>query len=260
MMNRTYLKNFARATLIACCALSAHAQTVDAKFDAMLKEGFRAEGIAGLDRLQQDQIQALCSDPELRQTPAAQKILIEEQSKALAAIKPPSDGQYLGSWKAGEAVAQSGRGATWSDTTKSPNGGGCYNCHQISKEEISFGTIGPSLYNYGKIRGVSDPRSAEAKAKLSACVAPGNQGKVMEAPVTAIIGMDLAFHEQLPALFPHTDARAWFVGNPALIESTAFRNSSLQGAYLMMAARALARRLRPMMLSASTPPEKAMAA
>ena len=155
-MNTTYLRYCTSAALLASLALSVQAQTVDAKFDAMLKDGFRAEGIAGLDRLKQDQIQAICSDTELRQTPAAQKILIEQQTKAMAEIKPPSDGKYLGSWKAGEAIAQSGRGATWSDTTKAPNGGGCYNCHQISKQEISYGNIGPSLAGYGKARGTSE--------------------------------------------------------------------------------------------------------
>jgi sulfur-oxidizing protein SoxX len=155
-MNTTYLRYCTSAVLLASLALSVQAQTVDAKFDAMLKDGFRAEGIAGLDRLKQDQIQAICSDTELRQTPAAQKILIEQQTKAMADIKPPSDGKYLGSWKAGEAIAQSGRGATWSDTTKAPNGGGCYNCHQISKQEISYGNIGPSLTGYGKARGTSE--------------------------------------------------------------------------------------------------------
>ena len=155
-MNTLYVRYCTTTILLSCLALGAQAQTADPKFEAMLKEGFRAEGIAGLDRLEQDRIQAICSDPELRQTPAAQKVLIEEQSKAMAAIKPPSDGKYLGSWKAGEAVAQSGRGATWSDTTKTPNGGGCYNCHQISKQEISYGNIGPSLTGYGKARGTSE--------------------------------------------------------------------------------------------------------
>ena len=155
-MNTLYVRYCTTAVLLSCLSLGAQAQTADPKFEAMLKEGFRAQGIAGLDRLEQDRIQALCSDPELRQTPAAQKVLIEEQSKAMAAIKPPSDGKYLGNWKAGEAVAQSGRGATWSDTTKTPNGGGCYNCHQISKQEISYGNIGPSLTGYGKARGTSE--------------------------------------------------------------------------------------------------------
>lgn len=89
-------------------------------------------------------------------------------------------------------------------------------------------------------------RSEPAKARLVACVSPGNQGKVQEAPVTVIIGMDMAFYERLPQLFPHTDARAWFVGKEELINATALRNSSLQGAYLIMAARALGLGCGPM--------------
>ena len=89
-------------------------------------------------------------------------------------------------------------------------------------------------------------RSADAKARLADCVSPGNQMKVREAPVTAIIGMDMEFFDKLPQLFPHTDARAWFVGKPQTIADTAFRNSSLQGAYLMMAARVLGLGCGPM--------------
>ena len=79
----------------------------------------------------------------------------------------------------------------------------------------------------------------EAKARLAACVGDGNKEKVLTAPVTVIIGMDLDFHEQLPWLFPHTDAKSWFEGNEALREISAMRNSTLQGAYLIMAARSL---------------------
>ncbi len=89
-------------------------------------------------------------------------------------------------------------------------------------------------------------RTPEAKARLAACVSVGNVAKVQEAPVTVIIGMDLAFPDKLPQLFPHTDARAWFEGKPDLVQSTAFRNSSLQGAYLIMAARALGLGAGPM--------------
>ena len=85
-----------------------------------------------------------------------------------------------------------------------------------------------------------------AKQKLAACTMPSNGEKILQAPVTAIIGMDLEFYENLPELFPHADARSWFVGNNALIEKTAFRNSSLQGAYLMLAARALGLDTGPM--------------
>lgn len=89
-------------------------------------------------------------------------------------------------------------------------------------------------------------RSPEAKAQLIECMAPGNRQKVTEAPVTVIVGMDLAFYEHLPKLFPHTDARSWFAGKDEAIRATAFRNSSLQGGYLILAARALGLDCGPM--------------
>jgi 3-hydroxypropanoate dehydrogenase len=89
-------------------------------------------------------------------------------------------------------------------------------------------------------------RSRAAKEQLLACISPGNASKVREAPVTVIVGMDMAFHEHLPKLFPHTDARAWFAGDEAKIAETAFRNSSLQGGYLILAARALGLDCGPM--------------
>jgi 3-hydroxypropanoate dehydrogenase len=81
--------------------------------------------------------------------------------------------------------------------------------------------------------------SPESKEKLAALSMPANATKILSAPATAIIGMDMEFYEQLPELFPHADARSWFVGNDAMIEATAFRNSSLQGGYFTLAARAL---------------------
>ena len=89
-------------------------------------------------------------------------------------------------------------------------------------------------------------RSDEARQRLTACVNQGNVEKVRQAPVTVIVGMDLRFYDELPALFPHTDARTWFVDRPELVESTALRNSSLQGAYLIIAARALGLDCGPM--------------
>jgi 3-hydroxypropanoate dehydrogenase len=88
--------------------------------------------------------------------------------------------------------------------------------------------------------------STEAKAKLAPLTSDANQAKILAAPVTVIIGMDLEFYEQLPDLFPPADARSWFAGNPAVSEPTAFRNSSLQGAYFMLAARALGLDTGPM--------------
>ena len=104
---------------------------------------------------------------------------------------------------------------------------------------------GPTSANCSPAR-LQFVRSAEGKEKLAACVSAANKPKVQQAPVTVIVGMDMAFFERLPQLFPHTDARAWFVGKPALIEATALRNSSLQGAYLMLAARAMGLGCGPM--------------
>ncbi len=89
-------------------------------------------------------------------------------------------------------------------------------------------------------------KSPEAKARLAPALSEGNRAKTLAAPVTAIVGTDHAFYEHLPKLFPHADARAWFVGNPSLIDTTAFRNGTLQGAYLIMAARALGLDCGPM--------------
>ena len=88
--------------------------------------------------------------------------------------------------------------------------------------------------------------SDAAKEKLASLTMPANGDKIRSAPVSVIIGMDLEFYEALPELFPHADARSWFVGNDAAISATAFRNSSLQGAYFIMAARALGLDTGPM--------------
>jgi len=88
--------------------------------------------------------------------------------------------------------------------------------------------------------------SPEGKARLKPCLAPGNVEKTMAAPVTVIVGYDTEFYEKLPTLFPHADERSWFVGNASLAQDTAFRNSSLQGAYLILAAHALGLDCGPM--------------
>ena len=88
--------------------------------------------------------------------------------------------------------------------------------------------------------------SEDAKVKLASCASSANASKIANAPVTAILGMDLQFYERLAELYPKADARSWFVGNEQLIRDTAFRNSSLQGAYLIIAARALGLGVGPM--------------
>ena len=105
--------------------------------------------------------------------------------------------------------------------------------------------MGPTSANCQPVR-IVFIRSPEAKARLKPALAPGNVEKTMAAPVTAIIGHDMAFHDRLPVLFPHADARSWFVGNDALIQATASRNGTLQGGYFILALRALGLDCGPM--------------
>ena len=149
--------------LLTGCAAMAPAPDYNALVAEMMKSSFRDQGIAKVDRLQQDATNAACSQAE-------GKALAEIMAKAIEAanlktVKLPADGKFIGDWREGEKLAQNGRGMTWTDPSAatSANGGNCYNCHQLSKAEISFGTIGPSLYNYGKLRGVTDPASAAAQ-------------------------------------------------------------------------------------------------
>lgn len=128
----------------------------DTSFNVMLKRSLRAEGMAVMDRIEQDATQSFCSDPDLANTQQGVQKAKEIQQSNFAAIKPPSDGNYIGDWKRGEAIAQNGRGGTWADSGKQPSGGGCYNCHQISHQEIAYGSLGPSLWNYGKQRGYTN--------------------------------------------------------------------------------------------------------
>jgi L-cysteine S-thiosulfotransferase len=151
------------ALLAAGCASIAPGTDYDRMTAEVVKSSFRPQGIAGLDRLQQDASNAECSAAEVAGKPLDEKRAKAIEEANLKTVKWPSDGKFLGDWREGEKIAQSGRGMTWSDKAGAVNGGNCYNCHQISKEEISFGTIGPSLYNYGKIRGVSDPASPASK-------------------------------------------------------------------------------------------------
>lgn len=159
MKNKNIKSLLACASFLIAAALPASdvmaQQQNDPKFNKMMKEGFRAEGIAGLDRIQQDETQKFCSDPVFAGSEKGQAMREKIQKINMDSIRQPSDGKYIGDWKKGEAIAQSGRGATWTDKADTPIGGGCYNCHQIDKKEISYGTIGPSLWNYGKIRGNS---------------------------------------------------------------------------------------------------------
>lgn len=152
------------ATGVAGCAAMSglSPQELDRQTAEMMRASFRDQGIAKVDRLDQDLGQKACSSADAPPEATARKI----EAEALATVKWPTNGQYLGDWREGEKLAQNGRGMTWSDasTAAAKNGALCYNCHQIDKKEISFGTIGPSLWNYGKLRGVKDPAAPESAA------------------------------------------------------------------------------------------------
>lgn len=152
----------AAAVLLAGCAAGPGPSDLDAQFAAMMKASFSDKGIAKVDRLKQDEAQAACSSGKPPTESQAKRL----QAQAMASVKWPSGGQYFGDFVAGEKLAQNGRGLAWNNKSAATkdNGGNCYNCHQIDRKELSYGTIGPSLWNYGKLRGVKDlgdPKSAE---------------------------------------------------------------------------------------------------
>lgn len=160
------LSLLAAAALLAGCAAVPGAADLDKLTQGIVKSSFRDQGIVKASVLDTDETNQACSAADVAGVP-----LDEAKSRAIEAvnfksIKWPDNDKFLGDWKEGEKIAQSGRGLTWTDTAGSANGGNCYNCHQIDKKEISYGTIGPSLYNFGKIRGVADPKSPEARAML----------------------------------------------------------------------------------------------
>ncbi|MET0543733.1 MAG: sulfur oxidation c-type cytochrome SoxX [Variovorax sp.] len=149
------------AASLAGCASAPSPAELDQQASVAMKASFRDQGIAKVARLDQDLGQQACSAA----TPPSAQTTQRIEAEAMATIRWPEGGRYFGDWREGEKLAQNGRGMTWSDPSAAPkdNGAGCYNCHQIDKKEISFGTIGPSLWNYGKLRGVknvADPTAA----------------------------------------------------------------------------------------------------
>jgi sulfur-oxidizing protein SoxX len=152
------------ATAIVGCSSLPGSAELDSLTASIVKASFRTQGVATVDRvLNVDETNRVCSDADVAGKPLDEKMAKAIEAQNLKTIKWPADGKFLGDWRKGEAVAQSGRGLTWTDAANSTNGGNCYNCHQIDAKEISFGTLGPSLYQYGKLRGVTDPNSAAAK-------------------------------------------------------------------------------------------------
>ncbi len=165
------------AAVVAGCATAAGPIDLDQLTAAIVKASFRDEGIVKASVLETDETNRACSAADVAGTPLDEATANRLQEVNLKSIKWPSDGKFIGDWKEGEKLAQSGRGLTYSDTALTPNGGNCYNCHQIDKKEISFGTIGPSLYNYGKLRGISD----DPKSPASIAIIEYTWGKIWNA-------------------------------------------------------------------------------
>jgi len=153
-MKRRILLATAAATLAACAGAPVveHSKLSDAEYtdlSAALKRDFRARGQAKMDRLEPDAVQRACNLHADNPPESVAKPLEQAQ---LNTIKYPN-GPLLGDWKSGSKIAESGRGMQWSEKPDSPGGGGCYNCHQLSPQQTSYGTLGPSLLAFGKTRG-----------------------------------------------------------------------------------------------------------
>ena len=154
-MKKTILLLPAAAALVACATPvpvgerpKLSAGDLD-QVNAVLKRDFHARGQAGMERVQLDEVQRTCN---LHADNPPAELARKLEDAQLRAIRFP-EGSLIGDWKAGERIAQSGRGAMWSDKPGVQEGGSCYNCHQISPKVAAFGTIGPSLAGFGKMRG-----------------------------------------------------------------------------------------------------------
>ena len=152
------------AIAVVGCATAPSDVEVSRQAAAVLKSSFKANGQAGLDRLDQDETQRLCTQYANKPLPKDVAEMIEKLN--LASIKWPADGKWTGDWKNGEKIAQEGRGKQYSDDPKGPVGGNCYACHQLTPQEVSFGTIGPSLYGFAKLRGFNDETRKYAYGKI----------------------------------------------------------------------------------------------
>jgi L-cysteine S-thiosulfotransferase len=156
--------------LLAACANTDSkpmvAEPTNEEINQLLLASFKDKGIAKLERVNQTELQKACSMAETAPGGLPDAKRTELQNAALAAVKYPADGKYLGDWKAGEKIAQTGVGFQFSDKEGTAAGGNCYACHQLAPQELSYGNIGPSLYQYGKLRGNSEEIMKYTWAKI----------------------------------------------------------------------------------------------
>ena len=180
---------------VAGCATRPSDSEAERAVAEMIKASFKTRGQATIDRLSQDDAQALCSK-YAGELPKGVSDGIEKAQQA--ALRYPSSGNLMGDWRQGERIAQSGVGKQFTDDPNRPAGGSCYNCHQLSKQELSFGTIGPSLYQFGKLRGSSEAiqkyaygkiYNAEAFAACSNMPRFGHNGVLTEEQITHLVAL-----------------------------------------------------------------------
>jgi sulfur-oxidizing protein SoxX len=184
------------AFVLLACATAPSDEQVRAKASETMKASFKPRGQAGLDRLEQDETQRLCSVYGVKAPPREVAARIEAEN--LATIRYPADGKLAGDWKSGERIAQEGRGKQFSDDPKGPVGANCYACHRLSADELSYGTIGPSLYQFGKLRGYTDETrkyaygkvyNAEAFAACSNMPRFGHKGILTEQQIKDVVAL-----------------------------------------------------------------------
>jgi sulfur-oxidizing protein SoxX len=186
------------SAVLAGCTMPPSDAEVSAKAAQVMKASFKEAGQAKLDRLDQDETQRLCSREAGKEIPRDVAARIEQIN--LATIKYPADGRLMGDWKSGERIAQDGRGKQFSDDPKGPVGANCYACHQLSPQELSYGTIGPSLYRFGKIRGFTEETrryvfgkiyNPEAFAACSVMPRFGHNGILTEQQIRDLVALVL---------------------------------------------------------------------
>jgi sulfur-oxidizing protein SoxX len=146
------------------CAMMPSDAEVSARAATVMKASFKEAGQAKLDRLDQDETQRLCS--LYAGKPLPKDVAAKIEAGSLATIRYPADGKLVGDWKNGEKIAQEGRGKQFSDDPAGPVGANCYACHRLAPQELAYGTIGPSLYQFGKARGFNDETRKYAWGKV----------------------------------------------------------------------------------------------
>ena len=165
------IKNIAKITtslsaivLLASCASPSMSVPSASELLATLKSSFAERGPAKMDRLDQNEMQRICSEADKTGKAVDEDTRKKIEATLYAGIPYPTDAKYMGSWQEGEKIAQDGTGLQFSDAIGKPSGANCYACHQIAPKEISYGNLGPSLYKYGVNRGVKDPNSKDSEA------------------------------------------------------------------------------------------------